>query len=78
MMISPAYAYERAPDQEHFLGVRETTELFKKAFDDGHRKKRRFNHSPLFLDFSRARPIFSAQHGGFRAIPSSGGGGPAT
>ena len=22
MMISPAYAYEKAPDQEHFLGVR--------------------------------------------------------
>src|SRR6266542_3717890 len=27
MMISPAYAYEKAPDQEHFLGVQETTEL---------------------------------------------------
>src|SRR5580693_7648165 len=33
MMISPAYAYEKAPDQEHFLGVTETTELFRKAFD---------------------------------------------
>jgi hopanoid biosynthesis associated radical SAM protein HpnH len=51
MMISPAYAYEKAPDQEHFLGVQETTELFRKAFGDGHRKKWRFNHSPLFLDF---------------------------
>src|SRR6266540_3892296 len=39
MMISPAYAYEKAPDQEHFLGVQETTELFRKAFGDGHRKK---------------------------------------
>src|SRR6266542_4194991 len=44
MMISPAYAYEKAPDQEHFLGVQETTELFRKAFGDGHRKKWRFNH----------------------------------
>ena len=35
MMISPAYAYERAPDQEHFLGVTETTELFRKAFEIG-------------------------------------------
>ena len=29
MMISPAYAYEKAPDQEHFLGVRQTHELFR-------------------------------------------------
>jgi hopanoid biosynthesis associated radical SAM protein HpnH len=51
MMISPAYAYEKAPDQEHFLGVEETRELFRKAFADGRRKKWRLNHSPLFLDF---------------------------
>jgi len=51
MMISPAYAYERAPDQEHFLGVRQTRELFKAAFADGRRKRWRLNHSPLFLDF---------------------------
>ncbi|MGI8695820.1 MAG: adenosyl-hopene transferase HpnH [Mycobacteriales bacterium] len=51
MMISPAYAYEKAPDQDHFLGVEETRELFRKAFDDGRRKKWRLNHSPLFLDF---------------------------
>ena len=51
MMISPAYAYEKAPDQEHFLGVRQTNELFQKAFADGRRKRWRLNHSPLFLDF---------------------------
>jgi hopanoid biosynthesis associated radical SAM protein HpnH len=51
MMISPAYAYEKAPDQEHFLGVTQTRELFKAAFADGKRKKWRLNHSPLFLDF---------------------------
>ena len=32
MMISPAYAYEKAPDQDHFLGVTETRELFTTAF----------------------------------------------
>src|SRR5216684_7942203 len=32
MQISPAYAYEKAPDQDHFLGVTETRELFRKAF----------------------------------------------
>ena len=47
----PAYAYEKAPDQEHFLGVEETRELFRKAFADGRRKKWRLKHTPLFLDF---------------------------
>jgi len=51
MQISPAYAYDKAPDQEHWLGVEQTRELFRKAFDGGRRKKWRLNHSPLFLDF---------------------------
>jgi MoaA/NifB/PqqE/SkfB family radical SAM enzyme len=51
MQISPAYAYEKAPDQEHFLAVAETRELFAKAFSEGRRKKWRLNHSPVFLDF---------------------------
>jgi hopanoid biosynthesis associated radical SAM protein HpnH len=51
MMISPAYAYEKAPDRDHFLGVRQTRELFREAFADGRRKRWRLNHSPLFLDF---------------------------
>src|SRR5436305_5936681 len=49
MMISPAYAYEKAPDQEHFLGVQQTRELFRAAFAQGRRKRWRLNHSPLFL-----------------------------
>ncbi|MDQ3885638.1 MAG: adenosyl-hopene transferase HpnH, partial [Actinomycetota bacterium] len=32
MMLSPAYAYEKAPDQDHFLGVEQTRELFREAF----------------------------------------------
>lgn len=51
MMISPAYAYEKAPDQEHFLGVRQTRELFRAAFGEGRRRRWRLNHSPVFLDF---------------------------
>jgi hopanoid biosynthesis associated radical SAM protein HpnH len=58
MMISPAYAYEKAPDQEHFLGVEQTRKLFRDAFD-GKRKKWRLNHSPLFLDFLEGREEFS-------------------
>jgi hopanoid biosynthesis associated radical SAM protein HpnH len=58
MMISPAYAYEKAPDQDHFLGVAETRELFRKAFADGRRKRWRLNHSPLFLDFLEGKIDF--------------------
>ncbi|HEV2346140.1 MAG TPA: adenosyl-hopene transferase HpnH [Actinocrinis sp.] len=67
MMISPAYAYEKAPDQEHFLGVTQTRELFKKAFDNGNRKRWRLNHSPLFLDFLEGKQEFECTAWG---IPS--------
>ncbi|MGV4986440.1 adenosyl-hopene transferase HpnH [Streptomyces sp. NRAIS4] len=58
MMLSPAYAYEKAPDQEHFLGVQQTRELFKKAFSGGNRKRWRLNQSPLFLDFLEGKVDF--------------------
>jgi hopanoid biosynthesis associated radical SAM protein HpnH len=67
MMISPAYAYEKAPDQEHFLGVRQTRELFRAAFADGRRKRWRLNHSPLFLDFLEGKVDFGCTAWG---IPS--------
>ena len=49
--ISPGYAYERAPDQEHFLNRRKTKELFRNVFALGKGKKWNFMHSGLFLDF---------------------------
>ena len=49
--ISPGYAYERAPDQAHFLQRRKTKELFRKVFALGKGKRWRFMHSGLFLDF---------------------------
>jgi hopanoid biosynthesis associated radical SAM protein HpnH len=55
MMISPAYAYEKAPVQDRFMGVRETRALFREAFAGGRRRRWRFNHSPLFLDFLEGR-----------------------
>ncbi len=67
MMISPAYAYEKAPDQEHFLGVQETRTLFRAAFADGRRRRWRLNHSPLFLDFLEGRSDFECTPWG---IPS--------
>jgi hopanoid biosynthesis associated radical SAM protein HpnH len=67
MQISPAYAYEKAPDQEHFPGVRQTRELFGEAFKDGRRKKWRLNHTPLFLDFLEGKVDFQCTPWG---IPS--------
>ncbi|TMM12088.1 MAG: adenosyl-hopene transferase HpnH [Actinobacteria bacterium] len=58
MMISPAYAYEKAPDQDHFLGVEQTRSMFRQAFSGGARRRWRLNHSPLFLDFLEGKVDF--------------------
>src|SRR5690348_7382908 len=58
MQISPAYAYQKAPDQEHFPGVTQTRKLFSEAFAGGRRKKWRLNHTPLFLDFLEGKVDF--------------------
>ena len=50
--VSPGYAYERAPDQAHFLNRQKTKQLFRDIFKRGDRAKRwRFSQSSLFLDF---------------------------
>ncbi len=49
--ISPGYAYERAPDQAHFLNRRKTKELFRKVFALGQGKNWNLTHSSMFLDF---------------------------
>jgi hopanoid biosynthesis associated radical SAM protein HpnH len=49
--ISPGYAYERAPDQDHFLSRRKTKELFRQIFALGRGKRWNFLHSSLYLDF---------------------------
>jgi hopanoid biosynthesis associated radical SAM protein HpnH len=50
--VSPGYAYERAPDQQHFLNRRETKELFRRIFRLGRGGKAwPFFQSSLFLDF---------------------------
>jgi len=67
MMISPGYAYEKAPDQEHFLPVDQTRALFRDAFAGGRRRRWRLNHSPLFLDFLEGKRDLSCTAWG---IPS--------
>jgi hopanoid biosynthesis associated radical SAM protein HpnH len=52
--LSPGYAYERAPDQEHFLNRQTSKNLFREIFKRGEGrkgKKWRFVQSTMFLDF---------------------------
>ena len=49
--ISPGYAYERAPDQDHFLSRRKTKELFRRIFAHGRGKGWNLLHSGMYLDF---------------------------
>jgi len=52
--MSPGFAYERAPDQEHFLNRQRTKEFFREVFRIGRERgspKWSLSHSPIFLDF---------------------------
>ena len=50
--ISPGYAYERAPDQEHFLNRTKTKQLFRDILARGRGGKAwSFTQSTMFLDF---------------------------
>ncbi len=51
--VSPGYAYERAPDQTHFLNRQKTKQLFRDVFRLGRERKSKwqFSQSTLFLDF---------------------------
>jgi hopanoid biosynthesis associated radical SAM protein HpnH len=53
MMVSPGYAYDKAPDQKSFLKRKTTNELFEMILSNRRDGKRRwrFNQSPLFLEF---------------------------
>lgn len=55
--VSPGYAYERAPDQEHFLNRKATKNLFRSIFAKGKEREKmgktkwRFSQSDLYMDF---------------------------
>ena len=51
IMTAPGYAYERAPDQAHFLNRQKTKQLFRDTFRLGRGRKWKFTQSPLFLNF---------------------------
>jgi hopanoid biosynthesis associated radical SAM protein HpnH len=50
MMLSPGYSYDKAPDQNHFMGRARTRRLFR-AMLSNRDKKWKFNQSALFLEF---------------------------
>jgi hopanoid biosynthesis associated radical SAM protein HpnH len=56
--VSPGYAYERAPDQNHFLARQKTKQLFRNVFALGKGRKWGFAHSPLYLDFLAGNRVF--------------------
>lgn len=50
LMVSPGYAYEKAPDQGHFLKREKAKIFFKKIFQNPE-KDWHFNQSPFFIRF---------------------------
>ncbi len=58
MMLSPGYSYDKAPDQQHFLGRAKTRRLFSTILSN-RSKKWRFNQSPLFLEFLMGRRTYA-------------------
>jgi hopanoid biosynthesis associated radical SAM protein HpnH len=56
--VSPGYAYERAPDQQHFLNRTRTKELFRGIFRRQGKTKWAFNQSSMFLDFLAGNQTF--------------------
>ena len=50
MMLSPGYSYDKAPDQQHFLGRARTRRLFR-AILSNRKRSWKFNASPLFSEF---------------------------
>ena len=58
MMLSPGYMYDKAPDQQHFLGKARTRRLFR-AILSNRKRSWKFNMSPLFGEFLMGRRNFA-------------------
>ena len=58
MMLSPGYSYDKAPDQQHFLGRARTRKLFR-AILSNRKPEWRFNQSMLFLEFLMGKRQYS-------------------
>src|ERR1700750_2631220 len=58
MRLSPGYSYEKAPDQQHFLGRARPRRLFR-AILSNREKNWRFNLSPLFMEFLMGKRTYA-------------------
>jgi hopanoid biosynthesis associated radical SAM protein HpnH len=57
MMVSPGYTYEKAPDQNHFLGKARSRRLFR-AILSNRKKTWQFNTHPLFSEYLMGKQNF--------------------
>lgn len=57
MMLAPGYSYDKAPDQQHFLGRARIRRLFR-AILSNRKSHWRFNQSPLYLEFLMGRRTY--------------------
>ncbi len=55
MMVSPGYDYPKAPNQSVFLKRPEMMSTFKKILSMPDRRRWRFFHTPMFLDFLQGK-----------------------
>ena len=53
LMVSPGYDYPKAPDQSVFLSRPRMIETFREILAHPDRRRWRFEHTPLFLEFLR-------------------------
>jgi hopanoid biosynthesis associated radical SAM protein HpnH len=57
MMVSPGYTYDKAPDQNHFLGKARSRKLFR-AILSNRKKNWEFNTHPLFSEYLMGKQDF--------------------
>ncbi|MBC7771001.1 MAG: adenosyl-hopene transferase HpnH [Pyrinomonadaceae bacterium] len=58
MMVSPGYAYPKAPDQKTFMKERKKTIDFFRTLLSNRQKNWKFNQGPLFLEFLMGKRDF--------------------
>lgn len=58
MMVSPGYAYPKAPDQKTFMREREKTTSFFKMLMSNRKSTWKFNQSPMFIEFLMGKRHF--------------------
>jgi hopanoid biosynthesis associated radical SAM protein HpnH len=66
MMLSPGYSYDKAPDQQHFVGREGNISMFRKILSNRDARWQ-FNMSPLFLEFLMGKRDFACTPWGMPA-----------